>query len=464
MEQQPTVLEKKDYGPLEAVPHSARHIGFWDSFATWAGATLQPTTWTLGGTMICIGALGGIICTILTGLVAYSVIGLFALMCYYTGTSSSGMSRFTLGIRGSKFFSLAGLINSCGWSVVSNYMAAITYSYIFQLYFGTPAYGEPGCEGIMVFGCLLNAVFSYLGVGIGGSRLMKVFERLMMIALGIFSVVLFYILFKNLSLSELLRFEVPAENKMTFFGAFDFLLAVSIPFCVVGGDLGRSMSTPSAAKYTPVAGGLTAQLAFVVMGMCGVVLHFRTNGVFDMDAANPSTLAMQTGLGIVALLVVLFATVTTNMVDVFAMTNNLLNLAPKTSFKRAAFLGGILPMLFCWLPVSVKSFFGVFYSFTDILGSLFPPILAIILVDFFVIRKKQIDMSQINDMNGKYRYTKGFNLYAIAVWLGGSVLYFLLHVVYKISFFSNVIISMAAVALVYALVGKLAVKKKYYKL
>ncbi len=463
MEQTTQSPVKKDYGPLESVPAESRHIGFWDSIATWAGATLQPNTWTLGGTVICIGALSGIVCSIVTGLLAYGVIGLFSFMCYLTGTSSSGMSRFTLGIRGSKFFSLAGLINSCGWSVLSNYMAAITYSYIFQLYFHTPAYGEPGCEAVMVIGCLLNAVMSYLAVGIGGSRLMKIFENIMMIALGIFSIVLFYVLLKNLSISEIFSFRVPEENRMKLFGAFDFLLAISIPFCVVGGDLGRNMKTAKAARFSPIAGGVTAQLVFILMGMCGVILNYKNTGVFDAEAANPSTLAMRTGLGVVALLVVLFATVTTNMVDVFAMTNNVMNLAPKLSFKRSAFLAGVLPMLFCWLPVFIKTFFGVFYSFTDILGALFPPVIAIILVDFFLIRKRQVHMEDIDRPNGRYWYSGGFNLYAIIVWLAGSILYFLLHVVYAISFFSNVIISMVIVAAVYYLAAKLAVKKGYYQ-
>ncbi|MCC8163083.1 MAG: cytosine permease [Lachnospiraceae bacterium] len=454
---------KQDYGPLEAVPMSERHVGFWDSVATFAGATLQPTTWTLGGTMICLGVFSGILTTTIATLISYTFIALFALMTFYSGTSTAGMARFVLGIRGSSIFSISSIINSLGWSIVSNYMAAITYSYVFQLIFHTPAYGEAGCELYMIIGCLLNAILSYLAVGIGGTRLMKVFERFMMIALVIFSVVLFYILLKGLSWNDVLSFVVPDEMKMSFFGGLDFLLAVTITFAVLGGDLGRSMKTTTTAKYTPIIGGVAAMLCFVIMGMCGIILHFKTTGEFNIDVANPSTLAMSMGLGIVALLVVLFATVTTNMIDVFAMTNNIENLWPSLGFSKSALFAGLLPILFCWLPVAVSSFFDVFYSFADFLGALFPPILVIILMDFFVIRKKNVDMHDIDSPDGKYWYSGGYNVTAIVIWAIGSVIFFIMHIVLGFDFFSNVILSMVIVAVLYYIAATNSVKKGYYQ-
>ena len=176
-----------------------------------------------------------------------------------------------------------------------------------------------------------------------------------------------------------------------------------------------------------------------------------------MDAANPSSLAMSVGLGAVALIVVLFATVTTNMMDVFTMSYSVENLAPRMSSKKAVLIAGLLPMLFCWLPVAVGSFIDAFYVFADILGIIFPSMLVIMLVDFYIINKQDYDIAHIDEVGGKYWFKNGFNPYAIAAWIIGAIIYLLLHNIFMVSFFSNVIITMILDAVIYyclAMYGK----------
>lgn len=449
--------QKKLYSPLEAVPQEARHIGFLDLATTWAGTSLQPSVWTLAGITIGLGFAGGIFATITSTVFVYILIGLFGAMTWKIGTTTMGLARFSMGIRGSKLIGVASIINSLGWSVVANFMAAITYSYIFNILFGTPVYGEEGCGWILIVGCLLNSILSYLAVSIGGTRSMKVFQYVMMTGLIILSIVLYVVILRNLSIADIKNFSVPAEMRGTAFGTFDTLVAILLTIFIIGGDLGRDVKKRGTALWAPLCGGVFSLLLFVIMGQLGIILEFKNTGVFNMDAANPSSLAMSVGLGAVALIVVLFATVTTNMMDVFTMSYSVENLAPRMSSKKAVLIAGLLPMLFCWLPVAVGSFIDAFYVFADILGIIFPSMLVIMLVDFYIINKQDYDIAHIDEVGGKYWFKNGFNPYAIAAWIIGAIIYLLLHNIFMVSFFSNVIITMILDAVIYyclAMYGK----------
>ncbi|MBD5151485.1 MAG: hypothetical protein HDT16_03090 [Oscillibacter sp.] len=452
--------KEREYSPIEAVPQEARHIGFLDLATTWAGTSLQPSVWTLAGITIGLGFVGGIAATVASTVFVYILIGLFGLMTYYVGTSTMGLARFTMGIRGSKLISVASIVNSVGWSVVANYMAAITYSYVFNMLFGTPVYGAPGCEWILVIGCLLNSILSYLAISIGGTRSMKLFQYIMMIGLIILSIVLYIVIMQNLTVEDIRNFIVPDEMKGSIFGTFDTMVAILLTIFIIGGDLGRNVKSKTSALWAPLVGGVFSLLLFVVMGQLGIILEYKTTGIFNMDAANPSSLAMSAGLGFVALVVVLFATVTTNMMDVFTMSYATENLVPKLGYNKSVMIAGILPMLFCWLPVAVGSFIDAFYVFADILGIIFPSMLVIMLMDYYVINKREYDIKQIDTIKGKYWYTNGFNKYAISAWLLGAVVYLILHNILMLSFFSNVVLTMIIDAIIYYVMVQIAKKQQ----
>ena len=48
-------IQTEEYPVIQSVPKKARHYGFVDMALSWAGANLQPTVWTMGGSLICAG-------------------------------------------------------------------------------------------------------------------------------------------------------------------------------------------------------------------------------------------------------------------------------------------------------------------------------------------------------------------------------------------------------------------------
>jgi NCS1 family nucleobase:cation symporter-1 len=58
-------------------------------------------------------------------------------------------------------------------------------------------------------------------------------------------------------------------------------------------------------------------------------------------------------------------------------------------------------------------------------GLIFAPLLPIIIIDFYVIKRRNYDWSQATKIGGAYWYTKGINWRAILSWVIGVVFYFI---------------------------------------
>ena len=456
-------IQTEEYPVIQSVPKKARHYGFVDMALSWAGANLQPTVWTMGGSLICAGLGAGFIILITANLVAAVVVGLIGLISYKIGTSTMGATRFSLGINGSKLASVCNVVNSLGYTAVSNFMAAITMSYIFKMFFGVPAFGEPGSHITMIFGCVLNGIISYLCIVIGGSKSIKLFENIMMVALVIFSVVITIVIFKELSWDQIKAFRVPEENYMAFGKGFDAMLTFSISFATILGDFTRFTKKGSAATLAPSVGGISAVWWFSSIGILGIVATMAKTGVFDINNTNPSTMVINLGLGLVALIVVMFSTITTNMISLYASTMGVLNVYPKIKFKYSATAMGILAIFVSWIPVFIGTFLDAFYKFLDFQGALFPPLLMIIIVDYYVVRKQKYDMSEIDKTGGKYWFSHGFNPYAIISWIIGTLIYIVLRQMgFGAGSIGCVIPSCLITILVYYIAAKMGIQNKAY--
>ena len=120
-----------------------------------------------------------------------------------------------------------------------------------------------------------------------------------------------------------------------------------------------------------------------------------------------------TFLTIVALVFILFASSSTNLIANYIPTQNvLINFFPKKlSLKSSGFLiilFGFFIGLF-WLPILSKV--GIL-SFIDTIGSFFGPIFGIMIADYYLIQNKKIINKDIfsSAPNSAYYYSKGWQI------------------------------------------------------
>lgn len=181
---------------------------------------------------------------------------------------------------------------------------------------------------------------------------------------------------------------------------------------------------------------------------CAAVINFKDILIADDAPWDPVSLISKFKsplVVIVAQIFMIIATLSTNIAaNVIAPSNAFSNLWPKKiSFKTGGTITGIIGILIMpWWLLNEISGFLIFVS--GLLG----PVLGILIADYFLVRKKKLELAELYKEDGVYSYGKtGFNKAAmIALFVGvfaALIGYWIpaLNFLYSLSWFTGFIIS-----------------------
>jgi NCS1 family nucleobase:cation symporter-1 len=208
-------------------------------------------------------------------------------------------------------------------------------------------------------------------------------------------------------------FFIPALTGMIGFWA---TLSLNIP------DFSRYASSQR-AQVVGQAVGLPLAMAFysfigVAVTSATVVIFGRT--IWDpldvlVHFTNPAVL-------ILAMVALCIATLATNIAaNVVSPANDFAQLAPRwISFRTGGLITGFIGILIMpWKLVADPSG----YIFTWLLGysGLLGPVGGIMIADYFVLRRRTLDVGGLYDPRGPYRYSGGWSVAAVAAFLAGAL-------------------------------------------
>jgi len=164
----------------------------------------------------------------------------------------------------------------------------------------------------------------------------------------------------------------------------------------------------------PVPMGLLALVAVLVTSATVVIYG---EAIWDPVVLTGKMGGISVVLALIALII---ATITTNLAaNVVSPAYDFSNLAPsKISFRMGGYITAAIGLaMFPWKILETTK--GYIFTWLIGYGALLGPVAGIMLVDYFVIRKTELDHEALFDANGIYSYRAGWNWRAVVALVIG---------------------------------------------
>lgn len=209
---------------------------------------------------------------------------------------------------------------------------------------------------------------------------------------------------------------------IVFLGAITAVLAAWAAPIVSVSDFTRLARSHKDQAIGQTLGLVVTYLLFAVASIAIIVgseIAFGTPiwNVLDVVARFDSGFAI--GISVLTLsLTTLSVNVTGNIIPA---GYQLASLFPKKiTFKLGATIAAVIGILV--MPWKLMENSTSIFTFLNIIGGLLAPITGIMLAQYFVILKTEIDLKELYSKNGKYNYKNGFNVNAIITLIVAGII------------------------------------------
>ena len=367
----------------------------------WVGSAIAVNVWYSGGYLSPIGWIPGILLIIIGSFVGSLLFAAAGTIGSNLGIPSMVTVRPSFGIRGSYLMSIVNYVTLIGWTGWMIFINASAVDKVCEVLFGFSGFPY----WVIVCGVLCTSLALLRAQG------WKHFTKIVVTVLVAISLAINYLVFTNYGWGYLSS--KPAWG-MPWGTAFDLALIIPLSWAPLAADYMRFSKSTKGGFFGALLGQGAANAWFYITGLaCGLAF-----GIFD-----PTIYVSEIGgvaFGIAALFVIWLGTITTTFLDIYSANMSIINIMPSVKEWQGSLLTGGVGIIIAFLP-----WLDTFVQFLNIIGALFIPLFAIILVDYFVLRRKKYDIEALYSGLGKYWYRSGVSSVAVASWVIGALAYFL---------------------------------------
>lgn len=305
--------------------------------------------------------------------------GFFMFLAGYMGakTKLTAMETVKIGFgnKGGILFAFLNVIQLVGWTAIMIYDGALAANGIFQ-------------TGLWLWAILIGGLI-IIWILIGVENLGKV-NIVAMIGLLALTIVLSVIIFGGHSLEA-----GRTKDAMSFGAAIELAVAMPLSWLPVISDYTRKAEKPFKATATSVVAYNLVSIWMYVIGM-GIAIFTSETDI--------AVIMVKAGFGILGLAMIVFSTVTTAFLDAISAGISSESIYNKISSKWM----GIVVTVF-GIVCSILFPMDDITNFLYYIGSVFAPMVAILIVEFYIFKNEKIQES--------------FNLRNLIVWLTGFAIY-----------------------------------------
>jgi putative hydroxymethylpyrimidine transporter CytX len=375
-------LESSDRheAPLTLDEPAAKVLSFWDQSAFWANlgvsliafsgayTVLAPNTEYAPQISIAAGILAMILGTVVGGL----MLGLAAVPGAKTGKPAMVLLRGLFGAKLSYVPTVLNIAQLIGWGTFELIVIGDAADELFG--------GGPHWLYVVAAGVLTTALTIW---PLGSVRLLRRF-----VTVGVvIALVWFYIQFLHKGLPDLTTNPGPkgggpfGVDWNLFWIATDAALAVSISWVPVAADYTRHSRSTRAAFGAASGAYAVTQIVAYMLGLFALALATGDGGQYSPF--------LQVSLGAVFFFIFVFREADQSFANVYSTAVSIQNLAPRIDRRILSIgLGTLITLLA--LRLKMENYFG----FLGLIGSVFVPLLGVLVADFFLRAKGEWDTAE----------------------------------------------------------------------
>ena len=343
--------------------------GVFSNSLIWFGAAVSIAEILTGTYFAPLGFAKGTLAILIGHLIGCTLLFFAGYIGALSKKSAMDSTALSFGFIGAKFFALLNVIQLVGWTGIMIYDSTLSLSGIF--------------ENEKWIWALITGVLIIVWILCGITNIGK-FSFGVMIALFILTIVMCKVVFFG---SDKPASEITSEiaEALSFGQAIELAVAMPLSWLPLISDYTKEAEKPFAATF---ASSITYGVVSCWMYIIGMGLAILTK---ETDIAK---IMVAAGLGKTALVVIILSTVTTTFLDAWSSAVSFKTIFNRIPEKLIAIIvtviGTIAAILFPMDNIT---------DFLYLIGSLFAPMIAILLADFFVLKrdysKNRVKVSRI---------------------------------------------------------------------
>ncbi len=344
------------------------------------------------------------------------------------------LARASFGINGAHIPSLLRALVACGWFGIQTWFGGFAIYQLLNIMFGgalegsdLPVLGINFAE----FGCFL--LFWAIQVfiikkGVESIRILESIAAPFLVVMGLALLAWAYVKADGFGtmMSTPSAFAEGGEKEGQFFSVFFPSLTAMVGFWAT-----LSLNIPDFTRYAKtqkdqiMGQAIGLPLFMTLFAFIGVAVTSATPVIFGETIWDPTILlgrmgeASEGAMAVVTVVISLFAlsiaTLSTNIAaNVVSPANAIINVKPeKLTFQLGGYITAAIGLAI--MPWKLIESAGA-YIFTWLIGysALLGPIGAILIVDYFLIRKTEFELEDLFQKQGRYWFNGGFNPVAVA--------------------------------------------------
>jgi putative hydroxymethylpyrimidine transporter CytX len=346
----------------------------WENSLIWFGAAVSLAEIFSGTLFAPLGFTKGLMAILLGHVIGCLLLYGAGLIGALTGKSAMETVGISFGKGGGSFFAVLNVIQLIGWTAVMIAGGATALTAL-----------VPG--GTFVW-CIVLGILVLAWVFTGTSHVGKI-NTVAMGLLFVLTLVLSALIFGGGNLAT------PSGEALSFGAAVELSVAMPLSWLPLLADYTRHAEKPyQATAASCVVYGLVSCWMYIIgMGMA-----------LFAGSSDLGTIMLKAGMGLGALIIILLSTVTTTCLDVYSAAISSSSISKRISSQRASIMVCIIGTLLAALAPTSK-----FEDFLYFIGSVFAPMTAILLTDYFLLGRKET-----KDL---------FGVGNLCLWIIGFILY-----------------------------------------